>query len=178
MKPFTTLAMTLLIGVGLMSSPAMAAGPWYGGANIGQSTFKNLCSGVSGTCDETDTSVKIFAGYRFTPNVSGELGYLDIGKGKVNLNNTDLDVSGNAVYLDAVGNYPLTNNFSLLGRIGVANAKAKASASFGSATDSETKLHVGLGVSYDFSPTMSVRGEWEQVSDFADSISVGLVIKF
>ncbi|MGB8339619.1 MAG: outer membrane beta-barrel protein [Burkholderiales bacterium] len=172
-----TLATTLLIGAGLMSAPAMAAGPWYGGANIGQSKFIDLCSGFS-ACDDTDTSFKIFGGYSFTPNVSGEIGYLDIGKAKVTLNGINATASGNAVYVDAVGNYPVGNNVSLLGRIGFANAKAKAVAGAGSASDSTTKLHWGLGASYDFTPAVSLRGEWEQVTDFASSLSIGIAFKF
>ncbi len=185
MKFTTTIATTLLIGAGLMSTAVMAAGPmagqWYGGGNIGQSKFKDLCSGFAGPCTDTDTSFKIFGGYTFSPNVSGEIGYLDIGKGKISTGGPTpitANLSGNALYIDAVGNYPLANNFSLLGRIGFANAKAKATAGLNSASDSVTKLHIGVGASYDISPILSLRGEWEQVSDFADNFSVGVAFKF
>jgi OmpA-OmpF porin, OOP family len=177
MKFIKTFAATLLLSAGLMSAQAMAAG-YYGGASLGQSKFNSDgCNAVAGTgisCDDKDTSFKIFGGYNFAPNLSGEIGYLDLGKIKLSNGFSSAEISGNAVYIDAVGNYPLANNFSLLGRIGFANATIKTTG----LSDSKTKLHFGFGGSYDISPTLSLRGEWEQVQDLGDSISVGLAVKF
>jgi OmpA-OmpF porin, OOP family len=178
MKTTKTVLLAFLMGAGLLSAPAMAAGPFYGGASIGQSKFTNPCSSFSRGCDDSDTSFKIFGGYTYNANISGEVGYLDFGKAKVNINGTNVNLSGNALYCDAVGNYPLGSNFSLLGRVGFANATGKASVGIASASDSEVKLHLGIGAVYEISPTLSLRGEWEQVSDFASALSAGLAVKF
>jgi OmpA-OmpF porin, OOP family len=176
MKFGKTLVVALLIGTGLISAPAMAAG--YVGASIGQSKFVsdacNVTTGTGFSCDDSDTSFKIFGGYNFNPNVSGELGYLDLGKIKLTNGVRSGSVSGNALYMDFVGNFPIANSVSLLGRLGFANATVKATGF----SQSETKMHFGVGANYDFSPTMSVRGEWEQVQDLGDAISVGLAVKF
>jgi OOP family OmpA-OmpF porin len=64
--------------------------------------------------------------------------------------------------VDAVGTLPLDEKWSLIGRVGIAYARASASSSFGVGT-SETKLRekFGAGVDYNFNSAFTVRAEWE-----------------
>lgn len=48
-------------------------GAFYVGASIGKAEAKDVCTGVSGpgvTCDDKDTTWKIFGGYQFNRNFS------------------------------------------------------------------------------------------------------------
>src|SRR6266850_2576148 len=50
---------------------------FYVGATIGQSKFKNSCTGLPAgfSCDEKDTAWRLLGGYQFTPNIAAEFGY-------------------------------------------------------------------------------------------------------
>ncbi|MGB9149375.1 MAG: porin family protein [Burkholderiales bacterium] len=159
-----TLAATVLIGAGLMTAPAMAAGPWYGGLNIGQ--FKaNDCSG-----DCSDTAYKLLAGYQFTPNVGVEVAYMDGGKIG--------GVKPTAFGVGVVGTFPVGNGFSLLGRLAVNNAKAKPDVG---SSESSTELGFGLGAAYAISPAVDLSLEFERVKfkgGDGDLVSLGAKMKF
>ncbi len=142
MKFTKTLAATLLIGAGMLSTSAMAAGPWYGALGFGQAS----CSG----CD-SQTGYQITGGYQFNPSVSGELTYSDFGKSG--------GVSSSAVGLYALGNMPIGNNFSLLGKLGATRGEAKGSG----VSASNTGLGFGLGGAFTVTPQTDIRLQWERV---------------
>ncbi len=158
-----TLAATLLIGAGLMSAPAMAAGPFYGGLNIGQ--FKiNDCNG---SC--TGTGYKLSAGYQFNPSVAAEVSYADSGKIE--------GVTANAFGVAAVGTLPVGNKISLLGRVGLNNAKIKGDGG----SESNTSLGFGVGAAYALSPTVDLSLEFERFKFKEGSgnfVSAGAKMKF
>ena len=172
---------TALIAIGSLTAlPVWAAdgSKPYVGANIGQSDWKDGINGVTG--DSKDTAYKLYGGYQFNPYVGLELGYDDLGK---------LEGTGNArahgVYLDAVGTLPLSTDWSLLGRIGVVNSHVKTSLAGVDSSSSGTDWKAGLGVQYNLTKNLSIRGEWERyrVKAFdtksdADLASVGLVWGF
>jgi OmpA-OmpF porin, OOP family len=101
--------------------------------------------------------------------------------------------------LDAVGTWPLTKEFSLLGRAGVQNANTKdtftGSGSVGvtnpNPSKRSTNYKLGLGAEYDFAkeiglPAGALRAEWERyrVDDAlgskadVDVLSLGLIYRF
>ena len=212
---------TLLI-LGAASSLAMASTPvfaqWYGGISAGvTSTSLNTSSldaavvaagatAYSTSKDERDTGYKIQAGYQFAPNWGVEFGYVDLGK--INAaNNVSAPFVGsvrgdgkadgwNAV---VVGTLPLSNGFSLLGKLGTIYSTASTNLSTGGALvfvpgtqtnfkKSEWNWAYGLGVQYDISKTMAIRGEWDRYDGIRTSnasnkynfnlYSVGLTFKF
>jgi OOP family OmpA-OmpF porin len=93
--------------------------------------------------------------------------------------------------VDAVGLLPFTEKFSGLGRVGLTYAESKgtfqsngAIAPLNATTkDNEFNVKYGLGLQYDFTPKLAMRGEWERyrVNDSVgnkgdiDMFSVGLV---
>jgi OmpA-OmpF porin, OOP family len=154
---------TLAMGAAAIATPALAAGPYYGGISLGGSDLQN-CIG-----DCTDTGIKILGGYQVNPSVAVELAYTDLGK----FGNTRASAFG----VSALGRLPIANNFSLLGRLGVNSAKLKRDGS----SNSSVELGYGIGVSYVLTPTLDVRGEWERIKfDPVDAslLSVGLTMKF
>ncbi len=162
---FTRLIFPALITVAaIFASPAFAAGPYYGGISLGTSDLQDC----AGNC--SDTGIKILGGYQVTPTVGVELAYTDLGK----FGNS---VRASALGIAAVGKFPLANNFSLLGRLGVNNARIKV----GGNSDSSLQLGYGIGAAYALTPTVDLRGEWERISfDTVDGslLSVGVVMKF
>jgi OOP family OmpA-OmpF porin len=96
--------------------------------------------------------------------------------------------------LDLVGTLPITDRWSLLGRVGAAYAETKGSIdgtgagaiAASSTSKRDTHYKFGFGTQYAFTPALTVRleGERYQVNDlvaqkaFVDLISVGLVYRF
>jgi OmpA-OmpF porin, OOP family len=159
----STLTMFTL-GAALMSAPTFAAGPYYGGVSLGTSDIDN-CRGDCG-----DTGIKILGGYQATPTVGVEVAYTDLGRFGNN-------VRASALGISAVGKLPLQNNFSLIGRLGLNNARIKGNGG----SDSSMELGYGVGASYAYSPTVDFRAEWERIAfDSVDGslLSVGVVMKF
>ena len=202
-----------LLGCAVVASPSAMADDsgWYGGANIGQSratiddakiTSGRLGSGVATTSivdEDRDRGYKIFGGYQFNKNFALEGGYFDLGKfGFAATTVPAGTLSGNirlrGLNLDAVGTLPITEKFSVFGRIGANYAEARDSfAGTGavgvlnpSPTQRETNVKLGLGLQYALSESLAVRAEMERyrINDAVgnkgdiDLVSVGLVYRF
>jgi len=184
---------------------------WYVGAGIGQSRAKiddeRITAGLLGagltttsmTDDKHDTAYKIFGGYKVNRNFAVEGGYFNLGQfgfqsttsptgtfaGKIKLQGLNID---------AVGIVPLAEKFSAFGRLGLQYAQAKdqfaatgaATASDPNPSKSAANYKAGLGVQYDFTEHLGMRGEWEvyRINDAVGNrgdvnvLSVGLVYLF
>ncbi|HEY1393188.1 MAG TPA: porin family protein [Methylibium sp.] len=148
----------------------------YVGGNIGSPDWKTgSISGISG--DSKGTAYKLYGGYSFNPNFALEGGWADLGKLSGNAGAT----TGRGLFVDAVGRLPLANDFSAIGRVGVFNGKLSNPVNSGTGTD----FKYGLGVQYDLSKNMALRGEWERyrfnalnIKPNVDSLSVGLTYGF
>lgn len=191
-------------------NPDWANSAWYIGAGVGQSRATideprlraSLAANgetVTGfTKDQRDTGYKLFVGRQLNQYVAVEGGYFDLGK--FNFQST---TSGNGVLngqaafrgvnLDLLGQLPLSQRLSLLGRVGMHYTKTNTEFSgnrlLGSTNThaSERKLNakLGLGLEYKFSEALALRGEVERyrLNDAvgnrgdADLYSVSLVYK-
>jgi len=166
------LVLAALLAGSAASVPALAEGLYVGGA-VGKPDLK--ASSIAGqSADSRGAAYKLYGGYQFNENIALEAGGVNLGKF-----GTDGRVHG--AFLDAVGTIPLSPSWSALGRVGVARTKLKA----GGASDTATTPKLGLGVQYNLSKTMAVRGEWERyrVPTFtgktnADMLSVGFNFGF
>jgi len=164
---------TLIAVVGISAAafalPAAAQGmsAVYIGGGFGQSKFKGACDGVSGTgvtCDDKDTSFKIFGGYQLNRNFAGELGYTDLGKAKFTDPTGSTELKATAWELSAVGSWPLADAFSIFGRLGGYWGEGKLSGSGASGSKTTANVTFGLGAQYDFMRNFGVRGEWQRYS--------------
>lgn len=191
-------------------NPDWANSAWYIGAGVGQSRATideprlraSLAANgetVTGfTKDQRDTGYKLFVGRQLNQYFAVEGGYFDLGK--FNFQST---TSGNGVLngeagfrgvnLDLLGQLPLSQRLSLLGRVGMHYTKTNTEFSgnrlLGSTNThaSERKLNakLGLGLEYKFSEALALRGEVERyrLNDAvgnrgdADLYSVSLVYK-
>lgn len=175
--------------LGLASAMAFAAPAFaqdmgfYAGLSFGQSSLDLDCSGVP-QCDDSDSAWRILGGYRFNRNFAAELGYINFGEftfGDGGANSVSVEATG--FELVAVGMWPLSNEFSVYGKVGLFRWDTDATGTgvfAGSASDSGTDVTFGAGVQYDFTKQFGVRGEWQRYSadDDVDVFSVGVVFRF
>jgi len=184
---------------------------WYGGINFGQSSANiddsrissRLVAGgatsASVTDDDRDTGYKVFGGYRFNRNFALEGGYFDLGKfgytaTTVPAGTLTGSIKLRGLNLDVVGIVPINEKFSAFGRIGLNHAEARDSfTGTGSVTVTnpnpskrDTNYKFGLGIQYDFTPSLGMRVEAERyrINDAVgskgdvDLVSVGLIYRF
>jgi OOP family OmpA-OmpF porin len=148
MKTKQALRLATLAGLGtLAAAPSIAAdatGYFYGGLGVVQAradldqprmASQVLGAGLTVTSlerDERDTAYKVFGGYQFTPNFGLEAGYFDLGQFGLAATTTPAGTLDGQVHvkgfnLDLVGTMPLSDRFSVLGRIGALSARSRDS---------------------------------------------------
>ena len=137
---------------------AGASAQVYVGGTVGVSQLELDCEGAT-TCDDTGSGSKIYGGYKITPNVSIEAGYINFGKAKAADSSLTVTLKSTALFLAVAGRADLSPNFALSGRLGLANVKGKGEVvgfvpGYGSLnyseTDSTTKAYVGVAAEYAF----------------------------
>jgi len=213
MKASRLTGMLGLVALALIASPqAMAQDSgWYLGLNVGKSKAKiddeKLVNGIVGsgftltTLNDRDSSTgyKFFGGYSFNKYFAFESGYFDLGKFGYDATtlpagtlNGEIKVKG--FNFDAVLSLPLTEKFSVFGRVGV--DRAKTSGTFAGTgfvilpntkpSEQATNIKYGGGLQYDFTPTIGMRAELERyrINDAVggkgdiDLASIGLLVRF
>jgi OOP family OmpA-OmpF porin len=199
-----------LVGIAAVNGQAAVAAEsgWYGGLSIGQSRAEidhpritaGLLPRVVTSIDDDDrgTGFKLLAGRKFNRNFAVEGGYFNLGKFGYTANmaagSEIATIKVQGLNLDAVGILPFTEKFSAFARAGLIYAEAKDTfrgtgailVNNANPKKSGGNYKVGLGVQYDFTPALGLRGEWERyrVNDAVgnkgdiDMLLVGLVYTF
>lgn len=165
------LAFAVLLSA-VVAAPAVAADtPFYIGVKAGTADKK-----VTGT-SESSGAFGVFGGYAFNPNFAVELGYTDLGSvasGAIKF--TTFDVS-------AVGSYPINEQFSLYGKLGMANTKEKG---FG-ASETRSAVTFGLGGQLNVNQSVGFRLGFDRhsfgggttfVKGDSDLVSVAALFRF
>lgn len=210
-----TLGLLILATIAATSASAQSTGDpyayYYGGLSLGQSQAPMDSTRIAATVlggsaavanvndNDHDTTYKIFGGYQFNRYLGLELSYFNLGKFSFAANTTPAGTVNGVVKiqgfgLDAVGTWPLTERFSLLGRVGAQYAKTNDNFSATGAAvidPSSSSVHhnqikAGLGMQYELNPSLFVRTEIERyrVSDGVgergrvNALTVSLVVPF
>ena len=148
-----------------MRAPSLSSA--YVGGSIGQSKVKVDCGG----CDTKDTAFRLFGGYQFNRNIAAELGYSDLGSGGT--------VEANAWDLSGVFSWPFANQLAAFGRLGLARVEGNS--------EEKNALTWGLGVQYDVTRNLGIRGEFQRYKVDAgaalgdvdiDVLSIGALWRF
>lgn len=151
-----------LLGVALVVPFAAHAEGSYVGVNVGESKYQDMPL-LGG--DKSKTVVGLTYGVNINPNFDIELGYLHHGSATQTSAPTTLKLTTQSLYLAAVGKLPVMEGFNVFakGGLSVNYTKGTASDSSGSATDSNTKagIIIGVGASYQFTK------EWSGVVEYA-----------
>lgn len=175
---------------------------WYVGAAFGQAKSDLDCTGTT-SCDDSDSSWKIFGGYQINRNFAVEFGYANLGEAKAStpafffggllIPAANVSIEATVWELVGVGSLPVADRFSLYGKIGLYRSETDISVAFPSvgatSNDSDDNMDItfGFGARYDFTRNFGIRAEWQRYSsvsagDFGDSdvdvMSVGLLWRF
>jgi OOP family OmpA-OmpF porin len=150
-------AAALTVSAGALAQSATTG--FYIGAEVGQTS-------VDGADD--DIGFKLLGGYRFHPNIAAEVGYGML------YDKDDVEVT--ALEFVAVGMFPIANQFSIIGKLGLANVE------FDTRLGSQDKTEItwGLGVQFDVSRNLGVRALWQRYETAAevDLLAIGVTYKF
>jgi OmpA-OmpF porin, OOP family len=193
----------------LAAAPQVSArGPFYVGGSAGRSdidgdiAFPGLIT--AGTVDGKNTGYKIFGGYEFNPHFGVEISLIDLGRAKYSGSYLGSAVTGGKVDVvglngSAVGIVPVSESFSLFGKIGIFAWEASWSDVTNGvplkAQDNGADLSIGIGFNVNFTKNFSARVELERFKagggeDYSsgnpnltssaniDFVSFGLVFKF
>jgi OmpA-OmpF porin, OOP family len=170
-----------LAGLGFIvggMAPVMAEEGLYAGGGIARAEASDFCDGVIGTCDDNDLGWQVFVGYDLTRNFSIEGGYVDFGTvsltgivpGLEDFGSITASVDSDGWFAHVLGRYPVTPEFSLHGKLGLANTRAQFSLDeFDGFNERGTDWVAGLGAGYRFTPNVSLRVEWERYNNVGDT---------
>jgi OOP family OmpA-OmpF porin len=163
----------------------------YVGLSVGEATTDIGCTGTL-LCDRSDTAWKLFGGYLFHPNFGLEASYRDSGRARLSATVGAVTLS-DRLRSESVDLYALATarEGALSGFIkaGFATTRARGVATVAGLGSPDTETHTrpawGLGVGWDFSPTISARVEYERTkvrfggSDRdVDTWSAGVLTRF
>jgi OmpA-OmpF porin, OOP family len=174
----------LFVSLGVVPAAAQADADTgaYLGAGFGKASATDYCTGnstglVSINCDESDSSFKVFGGYRFTRHLAIEAAYVDLGTlsatgsfaGNAFSNNTEIT----GVTLQAVGIATLGDRFSLMGRIGALFWDMNTSSTVGpfhrSTGDDGVDLALGVGAQFTITPHFGIRADLDYYPELGNS---------
>lgn len=182
-----SLGVTGLVAAGSALAADNVVGP-YVGLNIGASQSSLKAGGIdgalgnqglsvsSGSSDHSDTAWSANFGYRFSPYLAAEVGYVDFGKfnyhSSVSAPANDSvsgDFKAHGITAAAVGILPLRDRLSAYGKLGLiaAHSELTGSSSAGAVAVSNnshdsTGLLTGAGLRYDFTPNIAGTVEWNR----------------
>ncbi|MEQ1516003.1 MAG: outer membrane beta-barrel protein [Usitatibacteraceae bacterium] len=215
---FVALAASALALTAAGTAQAQSATPWYGGVSAG-ATKSNVDSGEvndflrslgygspSTSADNKDAAYKFSLGYKFSPVVAVEGYYADLGKYNTRTSVAtpfpgfvSADYKAKGYGIDLMLSAPMTQEFSVYGRLGVIQAETVANFAFvGSVSPqnptqnrfSKNKVgqHFGLGLQYELGPAVALRTEVETYRKLGDDstggelkvdvVSLGAIFRF
>jgi OmpA-OmpF porin, OOP family len=154
----------------------MSTSNLYVGATVGQSKFKDACSGAVGSCDDQDTAWRALVGYQFSPMFSAEAGYHNLGS------ISDSTGSADAKLWELVGiaAFPI-QQFNVYGKLGGYRAKFEG----GGGDDTSSGWTAGVGVGFEPMRNLGLRLEWQRYADVGsgngidiDVLSIGALWRF
>lgn len=184
--------------LGALALPVMADN-FYVFGDVGQGKTE-IDGSDDYTFSKTATSYSLGAGYNINKFFGVELGYRDFGETKDHfdgVNGTDhydsvdkYDVT--AWQASVIGKLPISNEFNLYGRVGLANIKVDYEAADYypdgnnpipyTNSETKTKALIGVGASYDITPQFAVRAEYNQYAKWNDTklsaLTVGATYAF
>ena len=205
------LALSMLVSPWLHAQESWVNTGVYVGVGAGESKAKidnaRITQGLLGSGFVTDSlsedtkgnAYKAYIGMPLNPFWAVEAGYFDLGRFGFTANTSPPgSLLGTArikgLNLDLVGTLPISDRWSLLGRVGAAYAETKDNFSSTGAvvvtnpspSKKQTNVKFGFGTQYAFTPALTVRLEAERyrVNDAVgqrgdvDLVTLGLVYRF
>jgi long-chain fatty acid transport protein len=177
---------------------------WYAGFGFGQSQYRDVASsldsefasvGMTASTSASTTSAgwKVYTGYQFNKYIGVEGGYANLNDMSATTTITApaatsvrTNMASDAWTLAAVGSYPLTDKFSIMGKLGAAYVLTDENIKVGTALtqhhgDDGYQPYYGAGVSYALVDNFKLRAEWERfdLNDInIDLLTAGFTVAF
>ncbi len=158
----SVLALTALLSGAHVSAQNLQMSS-YLGASGGVANWNVDCSGTT-SCKKNPGSLRVFGGVNVMPNVAVELTYAALGTAKASATGANVDVNGSSFDLSGVYKFGApTSAFGAFAKGGLAYTNAKATATVGTMSSSDTKkawgLVLGAGVTYAVTESFALRAE-------------------
>ena len=197
-----TLRQAIILILVLCNAPAALALEIYGGAEGSATSFTGVCNSATnnpsfaGSCDDTGTGYKAFAGLQLLPLTAIEVGYIDFGKAQVSGTlggiSTSRELSGNATYLAFVLRATFFDRLTIYGKAGAdywqTSGNLGTSLPASSQNADGTSYMYGVGASFRIVGPLGVILEAERYQNVGDqsttgqaninAVSLGLVLRF
>ncbi|MFT3816136.1 MAG: outer membrane beta-barrel protein [Rubrivivax sp.] len=141
-------ALSLLAGIAAGANAA-TEGPYAGGA-LGAPNYVDTINGVGGGNGGRGPGLKLYGGYQLSPNLAVEGGYFNLGRSDRGNGGT---ARAQGLYVDGIGSVEFAPRWSLLGSVGLAQARLRTSVG----NDSSPALKLGVGLQYDLTKTTALR---------------------
>jgi len=161
-RPIATLLTALLISASL----ANADEGFSAGASVGRVNIETNNSSV--IFDEDDTGWKVFGAYMLNKYFGIEGGYVDFGTPDSNILGPNLVIDADGLDLFGVGAFPLSESFSVFGKIGLLSWDAEIKLDGVTVdVDDGTDVVFGIGGDLSVSDRFAIRGEieWFDIDD-------------
>ena len=183
-KYLLALVAALAAGAALADDAAHA----YVGIAGGVTHISVDCTGAT-SCDKSDTGGKLVAGYSFSNGFGLEVGYINFGKVRASEGGISTTIKPAALTVGGVFALPLSNEWGMNVRLGVGRVKTKYEAWLGTAratgSDTKTKFHGGLGLTYAVSPSVKLelgldttKGELDGEQGTLRLVTLGATFRF
>lgn len=175
MKTNTLLASLLLVA----SSSAFAEG-FYVGGDLGAASYSNVtvpaAGGFAAATFPNPGMFRIAGGYHFNKMLAVEIDYAKFGDSTLSYAGVgDVTLAMHSLQAAAVGTYPLSSSFDLIGKLGLSANSASLSGTGAFATGgpstSKTDLLIGIGAQYNINSQFSIRTQYESFGAFDGSSS-------
>lgn len=143
----------------------------YLGAGLGQFNVKvddvGDAASAAADFDSDDSTLKVFAGWRFNPFIALELDYMDLGKPEDTVAGTKIDAQINGFAPFLIGTLPV-GPFEVFGKVGYYFYDIEINAQdLGSLDDSDEDLVYGVGAGITLFERLHARLEYE-IIDISD----------
>lgn len=185
MKIRNLVSNTILAGLTLLLAANLAyAGEGFSiGASAARASVDVNDVGID--VDGDASGYRVFGTYMFNKKFGIEAGYSTFGEPNDNSIPSNLEVETDSYDVFAVGKYPVSQNFSLIGKAGLSNSRTETEMDDDDESEthhSSTDLALGFGGQYDISERFAIRAEVEwmdnQDSGAANMLSLGGVYRF
>jgi len=161
------------------------SGFWgHAGASVGQSKLQLSCP-PGGSCDDKDTSFRIFAGGRFNNAFGLEIGLLDYGT----FDRGGGETKGRGLDIPLMLGFPIGRNSSVFAKAGVNYSQMEVTAGspalVQTGKESGWGPRYGVGAQIGLTPQWAIRGDWDRyhvrfpgTKDDVDTLTIGAQYSF
>lgn len=177
---FKTLLLAALLALGAVPAPALSQAGWYVGLGAGRLKTGDECpTGATpgASCEDKDTTWKLFGGYQFNQYLGYELAIAPMGDRSASLTGIGV-ATARFRFFEATltGTLPLGQRLSAYGKAGIFTWDIDYDLPpgfIGSADSNGHDYTFGLGVKYQFTGNFAMRVEWQRYNNVGDPATTG-----